>query len=136
MHLEPAQPTVKNPPERFAGDVWLDLIAAPHGESQRVTVASVRFAPCARTAWHSHANGQTLHITEGVALLGTRDGTVLRATPGQTVYTPPGEEHWHGAAPDRFMQHLAIIDNGGDPSGGTTWLEHVTDEEYRRAAEA
>jgi quercetin dioxygenase-like cupin family protein len=55
--------------------------------------------PGARTAWHSHAVGQTLLITEGIALLGTRDGHVIVARPGQVVYTPPGEEHWHGAAP-------------------------------------
>ncbi|MET1086137.1 MAG: cupin domain-containing protein [Arthrobacter sp.] len=98
-----------------------------------MVVACVRFAPKARTAWHSHTNGQTLHITDGVALIGTRDGTVIRATPGQTIYTPPGEEHWHGAAPDRFMEHLAMFEHGDEPSASAVWLEHVTDNDYNDA---
>ena len=95
-----------------------------------MVVARVRFSPGARTAWHSHAHGQTLHITEGIALLGTRDGRVIRATPGQTIYTPPGEEHWHGATPADFMEHLAMLDNADDPAATTRWLEHVTDTQY------
>ena len=88
--------------------------------------------PGARTAWHSHAHGQTLHVTDGVALFGTRDGEVLRALPGQTVYCPAGEEHWHGADPEHFMEHLAMLENAEDPSTTTTWLEHVSDEDYAR----
>lgn len=129
MKIIPKTATVKNPPEQFAGDVWVDGIAAPQEPDQRMTVARVRFAPGARTAWHSHENGQTLHITEGVALVGTRDGRVIRATPGQTIYTPPGEEHWHGATPEDFMEHLAMLENGDDPATTTTWLEHVSDAE-------
>ncbi len=125
---EPA--TTKNPPERFAGDVWLDPIASPQEADQRMTVAMVRFAPGARTAWHSHARGQTLHVTSGVALFGSRDGSVIVARPGETVYCPPGHEHWHGAGPDSFMEHLAMLENADDPAATTTWLEHVTDEEY------
>lgn len=136
MKMIPKASTVKNPPEQFTGDVWVDRIAAPSEPGQRMVVAHVRFAPGARTAWHSHENGQTLHITDGVALIGTRDGTVIRATPGQTIYTPPGEEHWHGATPEDFMQHLAMLENGDNPATTTTWLEHVTDDEYRRATEA
>jgi quercetin dioxygenase-like cupin family protein len=97
-----------------------------------MVVSRVRFSPGAHTAWHSHALGQTLHITEGVALIGTRDGRVIEARPGDTVYTPPGEEHWHGATPDDFMEHLAMLDNGDDPATTTTWLEHLSDAEYRR----
>ena len=77
MNIEPARETVKNPPEQFAGDVWVDLIAAPNGPEQRAVVAKVRFAPGARTAWHSHARGQYLHVTSGVARFGSRDGTHL-----------------------------------------------------------
>lgn len=95
-------------------------------------VSTVRFAPGAHTAWHSHANGQTLHITAGVALIGTRDGQIIKATPGQTIYTPPGEEHWHGATPDDFMIHLAMLENADNPSTTTTWLEHVADADYHR----
>lgn len=126
------QPTAKNPPERFTGDVWLDQIAAPRDPDQRMVVALVRFAPGARTAWHSHAHGQTLHVMSGVAWIGTRDGSVIEAHPGETVYTPPGEEHWHGATPDDFMEHLAMLENADDPATTTTWLEHVDEARYRR----
>ncbi len=134
MKLVPKAATVKNPPEQFTGDVWVDGIAGPQQPDQRMTVARVRFAPGAHTAWHSHERGQTLHVTQGVALIGTRDGTVIRATPGQTIYTPPGEEHWHGATPSDFMEHLAMLENGEDPSATTTWLEHVTSDDYLAAA--
>lgn len=123
-------PTVKNPPEQFTGDVWVDAIATPQQPDQRMVVSRVRFAPGARTAWHSHERGQTLHVTDGVALIGTRDGSVIRATPGQTIYTPPGEEHWHGATAEDFMVHLAMLENGDDPATTTNWLEHVTDADY------
>ncbi|MFP1603005.1 cupin domain-containing protein [Microbacterium sp. 2216-1] len=132
MEIDTKKPTVKNPPEQFTGDVYLDMIAAPRAEGQRMVVAKVRFMPGARTAWHSHALGQTLHITDGVGLIGTRDGRVIEVTPGQTIYTPPGEEHWHGATPDDYMEHLAMIDSADNPADTTVWLEHVSDEEYRR----
>ena len=82
-----------------------------------MVVAKVRFAPGARTAWHSHARGQNLHVTQGVGL----DTVARRArrstsTPARRVYCPPGEEHWHGAAPDCFMEHLATLDNADDPA--------------------
>jgi mannose-6-phosphate isomerase-like protein (cupin superfamily) len=76
-----------------------------------------------------------LYITEGVALLGTRDGNVIVARPGQVVYTPPGEEHWHGAAPDEFMVHLALYEGTAD-GDGATWLEHVADDQYKAAVAA
>lgn len=133
MKQLPSTATTKNPAEQFTGDVWVDSIVAPQEPDQRMVVACVRFAPGARTAWHSHKNGQTLHITDGVALIGTRDGTIIRATQGQTIYTPPGEEHWHGASPDRFMEHLAMLEHGEDPATTTIWLEHVTDTEYNDA---
>jgi quercetin dioxygenase-like cupin family protein len=132
MHINDKQPTVKNPPEQFSGDVYLDMIASPQDAGQRMVVSKVRFLPGARTAWHSHARGQTLHITEGAGLVGTRDGTVLEVHPGQTIYTPPGEEHWHGATPDDYMEHLAMLESADDPSETTTWLEHVSDEDYHR----
>ncbi|MFD1815201.1 cupin domain-containing protein [Rhodococcus gannanensis] len=122
--------TTKNPPEQFTGDVWVDPIATPQDAGQRMVVARVRFAPGARTAWHSHARGQTLHVTSGVALVQSRGGAVVQVRPGETVYCPPGEEHWHGATPDDFMEHLAMLENADDPATTTTWLEHVTDAEY------
>jgi quercetin dioxygenase-like cupin family protein len=93
----------------------------------------VRFAPGARTAWHSHANGQTLHITSGVAWVQARGDERIELRAGQTVYTPPGEEHWHGAAPDRFMEHLAMLEQSDDPATSTVWLEHVSDPDYGSA---
>ena len=130
MNIDPRLPTTKNPPEQFTGDVWLDMIAYPREQGQRMVVAKVRFAPGARTAWHSHALGQTLHVTEGIAWVQARGGPKIEARTGQTLYCPPGEEHWHGAAPDSFMEHLAMLDNADDPAETTTWLGHVTDEEY------
>jgi quercetin dioxygenase-like cupin family protein len=130
MNVEPTRETSQNPPEQFAGDVWLDLIAVPHGSEQRAVVAKVRFAPGARTAWHSHARGQYLHVTSGVARFGSRDGTVIDVHAGQTLYTPPGEEHWHASADGRFMEHIAILENADDPATTTIWHEHITDSEY------
>ncbi|QHC57619.1 cupin domain-containing protein [Rathayibacter sp. VKM Ac-2760] len=130
MNIEPTTPSVKNPPEQFAGDVWLDTIVVPHDADQRTTMARVRFAPGARTAWHSHARGQYLHVTQGVARFGGRDGTVLEVHAGQTLYTPPGEEHWHASAPGVFMEHLAVLEAADDPATTTAWAEHITDAEY------
>ena len=95
-----------------------------------MVVAKVRFAPGARTAWHSHVLGQTLHVTQGVAWVQSRGGAKIEAHAGQTLYCPPGQEHWHGAAADSVMEHLAMLDNAEDPASTTTWLDHVTDEEY------
>lgn len=123
----PKQPTRKNPPEQFVGDVWVDPILGPNDPDQRMSAALVKFAPGARTAWHSHARGQYLHVTRGIARFGHRDGTVIEVHPGQTLYTPPGQEHWHAAAPGCFMEHLAMFEAGDDPATTTTWNEHVSD---------
>lgn len=128
----PTTPTAKNPPEQFSGDVWVDPIASPQEDGQTMVVARVRFSPGAHTAWHSHAKGQTLHVTSGTALFSTRDGDVIEARPGQTVYCPAGEEHWHGAAPETFMEHIAMLENAEDPAQTTTWLEHVDETDLNR----
>lgn len=133
MDVRDFQPTAKGPEQWFTGDVFFEVIARGE-EPSRVRVNTVRFAPCARTAWHTHAMGQTLHVTEGIGLVQARGGKVIVMKPGDTVYTPPGEWHWHGAAPDRFMTHLAIWESPGPDAGDeTTWGEHVTDEEYGAA---
>ena len=108
------------------GDVWFDVIAHGEGES-RVRVNLVRFTPGARTAWHSHSLGQTLHCTDGVGVVVTREKVIV-LRPGVTVHTPPGEEHWHGALPDHLMAHLAIWEDDD-----AAWKQHVTDEEYAQA---
>ena len=123
------QPSVKGPPELFTGDVWFDVIAKG-SEPSRVRVNAVHFAPCARTAWHVHALGQTLYVTEGVGFVQARGGELVEIRPGDVIYTPPGEWHWHGAAPEHFMTHVAIWEA---PAEGpeTEWGAHVTDVEYR-----
>ena len=135
MRILPSSPTVKNPPEQFAGDVWLDVWASPQDGDQRATLALVRFAPGARTAWHSHARGQFLRVVEGVARFGSRDGTVVEVRAGQTLYTPPGQDHWHAAAPDCFMSHVALFEAADDPHDSTTWKDHITDAEYDGAGD-
>ena len=131
MELLPKQPTTKGPAQWFTGDVWFDVIARGEAPS-RVRVNTVRFAPCARTAWHSHSMGQTLHVTDGVGRIQSRGGNVIEIRPGDVIYTPPGEEHWHGATDATMMCHLAMLERTADRDG-TTWLEPVSDEEYRRA---
>ncbi len=133
MQLNPITPTAKAPAARFTGDVYLNPVYRGEDPS-RMIVSLVRFTPGARTNWHSHAVGQTLHVTDGIGLVVTRDGTVIRMRPGDTVYTPPGEEHWHGATSDNFMCHLAMLEGTGG-SDGTTWLEPVTDTQYKKANE-
>lgn len=122
------KPSTKGPEKMFTGDVWFDVIARGE-EPSRLRVNMVRFAPCARTAWHSHAVGQTLHVTEGVGMVQSKGGKIIEMRPGDTVYTPPGEWHWHGAAPDQFMTHLAMWEA---PASGaeSEWGELVTDAEY------
>jgi quercetin dioxygenase-like cupin family protein len=130
MEILKQPPTGKGPPEWFTGDVWFDVIYRGE-EPSRTRANIVRFAPGARTAWHSHGLGQTLYIVEGVALIQSRGGELIEAHPGDIVYTPPGEEHWHGAAPDQFMVHLALWESPGPDAGSeNTWLEHITDAEY------
>ncbi|MFI6693045.1 cupin domain-containing protein [Streptomyces sp. NPDC050433] len=130
MEFLKKKPSSKGPAERFTGDVWVDMITEGVATS-RLRTGVVRFAPCARTAWHRHAVGQTLHVTEGIGLVQARGGEVMVMRPGDTVHTPPGEWHWHGAAPDHFMTHLALSETTGDPGvPDVEWGEHVTDVEY------
>ncbi|MCU1512007.1 MAG: transcriptional regulator [Arthrobacter sp.] len=130
MEVQPKQPSIKGPADMFTGDVWFDVLAKGE-EPSRLRVNAVHFAPGARTAWHTHAAGQTLHVTEGVGLVQSRGGDVVVMKPGDTVYTPPGEWHWHGAAPDHFMTHLAMWEAVGEGQGPeTTWGEHISAEEY------
>ncbi|MGW3976287.1 (R)-mandelonitrile lyase [Streptomyces mirabilis] len=130
MEILNQPPSAKGPANMFTGDVWFDVIYQGQ-EPSRARANMVRFAPGARTAWHSHGLGQTLHIVEGIALIQSRGGHILEARPGDIVYTPPGEAHWHGAAPDHFMTHLALWENPGPDAGPeSTWFEHVADDEY------
>ncbi|MFI5718061.1 cupin domain-containing protein [Nocardia sp. NPDC051750] len=121
-------PTTKAPAEIFTGPVWFDTIYRGEDPS-RARLNAVHFAPGARTNWHTHGLGQTLHVTEGTTLVVTRAGAVAVLNPGDTVWCPPGEEHWHGAGPDHFMTHLALWE--GDD---VVWAEPVTAADYNRAA--
>jgi quercetin dioxygenase-like cupin family protein len=124
------QPSVPGSAEWFTGVVHFDVIApgSPATPSQG-RVNAVHFTPGARTAWHRHANGQTLHVTEGVGRVQARGREVLEIRAGDTIYTPPNEWHWHGAAPDHFMTHLAIWE--APPEGNETeWGDLVSDDEY------
>src|SRR4051794_6727353 len=129
MELVKREPTSKGTPDRFVGDVWVDRIAGGEPDSH-IRVNLVRFAPGARNAWHAHAVGQTVHVTDGVGRIQSRGEGVVEMRAGDTVVTPAGEWHWHGAAPDRFMTHVAIWEAPADGGQETDWGELVTDEEY------
>jgi quercetin dioxygenase-like cupin family protein len=120
--------TAAGPSDWFTGAVYLDPVAAP-SEPSRIQAVSVHFAPGARTAWHSHPYGQTIYVTEGVGRAQHRGGPIEAIRPGDRVFFEPGEEHWHGAAPERFMTHLAMqqVDEQGSAA---SWGEHVSEEEY------
>jgi quercetin dioxygenase-like cupin family protein len=123
MEHRPKPWTAKGPSDWFSGDVYIDAIAQAHGDSP-ATVAFVHFTPGARTAWHSHSIGQSLFVTEGEGRIQARGEPIAILRPGDTVFAPGGEWHWHGAAPDHFMTHLAISE------GVPEWGDHVSDEEY------
>lgn len=116
------------PSEWFTGTVSLDTVAAPSPGS-RLSASRVHFSPGARTAWHTHPNGQTIYVLEGVGRVQRRGGTVETIFPGDSVFFEPGEDHWHGATPNRLMTHLAMLEVGDDGTSAA-WGEHVTDEEY------
>ena len=123
-----ATETRPGPSDWFTGTVFLDTVAEPAGDS-RVSASSVHFTPGARTAWHTHPNGQTIWVTEGVGHCQRRGGPIEVIRPGDRVFFEPGEEHWHGAAPNRFMTHIAMLEVD-DEGNSATWGAHVTDEEY------
>jgi quercetin dioxygenase-like cupin family protein len=125
--------TMTGPSEWFTGAVYIDTLATP-SEGSRLSVSSVHFTPAARTAWHTHPNGQTIFVTEGVALAQRRGGPIEVIRPGDQVFFEPGEDHWHGAAPTRFMTHLAMLDVD-DEGNLATWGDPVSEEEYAAAPE-
>jgi quercetin dioxygenase-like cupin family protein len=123
--------TAAGPSDWFTGTVYVDAIAVPAGSS-RLSASSVHFTPGAHTAWHTHPNGQTIYVLEGVGLAQRRGGPVEVIRPGDRVFFEPGEEHWHGATANRFMTHLAMldVDDGGTSA---TWGDHVADDVYAAA---
>jgi quercetin dioxygenase-like cupin family protein len=120
--------TRAGPSDWFTGDVYIDTVAAP-SDGSRLSASSVHFTPGARTAWHTHPHGQTIYVLDGVGVCQRRGGPIELIRPGDRVFFEPGEEHWHGAHPNRFMTHLAL-QQADDDGEVVTWGTHVTDEEY------
>jgi quercetin dioxygenase-like cupin family protein len=123
--------TTAGPEDWFTGAVYVDPVAVP-SDASRLSASSVHFTPGARTAWHTHPNGQTIFVLEGIGLCQRRGGPVEVIRPGDRVFFEPGEEHWHGAAATRFMTHIAML-HVDDEGNTATWGEHVGDDEYGAA---
>lgn len=123
------QKTVEGPADYFTGKVTITgQFQRP--EPSRVGGAIVHFEPGARTNWHTHPLGQTLIVTEGVGWTQVEGGPIIEFRAGDVLWCPPEHKHWHGATPHEGMTHIAIQESlGGSP---VTWMEKVTDEEYRR----
>jgi quercetin dioxygenase-like cupin family protein len=117
--------------DNFTGTVWLDQVAVGAAHS-KLRVDSVHFSPGARTAWHTHPNGQILHVVDGAGRVQAHDGRVQEIRAGDSVVIAPGERHWHGAAPQSFMTHLSILETD-DQGNNAQWGEPVTEEEYLAA---
>lgn len=134
MQKLPVPPTAAAPADAFTGSVLVETLRGSL-EGSRLAMAHVHFAPGARTHWHTHPRGQTLHGTAGVGLVVNRSGEVLTLEPGRTVWIPPLEEHWHGARAGTRMAHIAAQEAEEDDET-VTWLEPVSDVEFVRADEA
>jgi quercetin dioxygenase-like cupin family protein len=124
VEVQPRTPSAKGPAEWFTGDVWFDPIVRGEDPS-RIRALAVHFTPGARTAWHA----QTLYVTEGEGRIQARGGERVTIRAGDVVHTPPGEWHWHGAAPDRLMTHLSLTE-GVAEGPETEWGEHVSEADY------
>src|SRR5213080_2416454 len=124
--------TMPGPSDWFTGAVYVDAVAAPSNGS-RLSASSVHFTPGARTAWHTHPNGQSIYVLEGVGRAQSRGGPLEIIRPGDRVFFEPGEENWHGAMPNRFMTHLAMHEP--DEHGTEAeWGPQASDDEYNAAA--
>jgi quercetin dioxygenase-like cupin family protein len=123
--------TVRGPEAWFTGDVYIDPVAAAAAPA-RAQANLVHFMPGARTAWHTHPLGQTIYVVEGIGLCRRRGGEIEVIRAGDRVFFEPGEDHWHGAMPNRLMVHLALNEVDG-AHVAADWGEHVTDQEYASA---
>jgi len=128
-----SQPSGKGPAEWFTGTVRIDPLFRAN-EPARVAAATVTFEPGARTAWHTHPLGQRLIVTAGAGLAQRWGGPVEYIRPGDVVWFPPGEKHWHGASPDTAMTHIAIQEQLDGKA--VEWMEYVSDDQYLAGAEA
>ena len=126
-----SQPSAKGPADWFAGPVRVDPLFQASNLA-RGAAASVTFEPGARTAWHTHPLGQTLIVTAGCGRAQRDGGPVVEIRPGDVVWFPPGEKHWHGATATTAMSHVAIQEKLDGKN--VDWMEQVNDEQYRREA--
>jgi quercetin dioxygenase-like cupin family protein len=122
-----SQPSAKGPGDWFTGTVRIDPLFAPN-EARRAAAATVTFEPGARTAWHTHPLGQTLVVTAGWGRVQRMGGPIEEIRPGDVVWFPPGEKHWHGASPTTAMTHIAIQEQLDGKV--VDWMEKVSDEQY------
>ncbi len=122
------QAAIKGPKEWFTGNVRLDPLYLKPFDPSRNSAGCVTFEPGARTAWHTHPLGQTLIVLSGCGRVQREGGKVEEIKPGDVVWFPPEEKHWHGAAPDTAMTHIAIQEELD--GSAVQWLEHVKDEDY------
>jgi quercetin dioxygenase-like cupin family protein len=127
IHLAGSRPTRRAPKDYFTGTVWQDPIIAAEAPA-RVVANRVSFEPGARTNWHTHPLGQTLYVVSGVGRVQTKGEPVREIKPGDVVWIPPGEKHWHGGSPTTGVSHLAIQESLD--GSHATWMEPVTDEEF------
>jgi quercetin dioxygenase-like cupin family protein len=125
-----SQPSAKGPDETFTGNVRVDQLFQAH-EPARTMGAYVTFEPGARSAWHTHPLGQILIVTSGCGLVQSVGGPAAVIRPGDVIWCPPGEKHWHGATATTAMTHIALVDQLDGK--GVDWMEKVTDEEYEAA---
>ena len=123
------QPSTKGSAEWFTGTVRVDPLFPVH-EPARTSAANVTFEPGARAAWHTHPLGQTLIVTAGCGWAQEEGGPIEEIHPGDVVWFPPGVKHWHGATPTTALTHIAIQETLDGKN--VTWLEKVSDEQYRR----
>ena len=122
-----SQPSMQGPADWFAGTVRIDPLFQAQ-DPARATGASVTFEPGARTAWHTHPLGQTLIVTSGCGRVQREGGMIEEIRPGDVIWFPPGEKHWHGASPETSMTHIAVQEQHDGKA--VDWLEHVSDEHY------
>lgn len=122
-----SRPSSVPPPDYFTGSVRQDALHEAPAPA-RIRAVSVTFEPGARTAWHTHPLGQTLIVTSGLGWVRTWDGPMQEIRPGDVVWIPPGEKHWHGATATTAMSHIALQEALDGKS--VDWLEHVSDEDY------
>ena len=133
IHVSGSRPTRRAPKENFTGSVLQDPINMAPAPA-RLNASRVSFEPGARTAWHTHPLGQTLYVISGIGRVQAKGGPIREIRPGDVVWIPPNEKHWHGAAPTTGMSHIAIHEVlDGDYA---TWMEHVSDVQYAAAPQA